>query len=204
MDKSDLIISINRDPQAEIFNISNMGFVGDCATSLSNLAPILLIPFCAHSILISHTVTLYPAVANALTPVEVAEGPGFVVNRILIPMINEACFIYQEGLASVEDIDAAMKLGANHPMGPLALGDLIGLDIVLDVMEVLYTETAYLIRIHHLMRNHLRLRLLGSVKFQFDGRFCFRKLHIQQLLQQFCLSFQQYLHQQRMICFQHL
>ena len=75
------------------------------------------------------------------TPVEVAEGPGFVVNRILIPMINEACFIYQEGLASVEDIDTAMKLGANHPMGPLALGDLIGLDIVLDVMEVLYTET---------------------------------------------------------------
>lgn len=75
------------------------------------------------------------------TPVEVAEGPGFVVNRILIPMINEACFIYHEGLASVEDIDTAMKLGANHPMGPLALGDLIGLDIVLDVMEVLYTET---------------------------------------------------------------
>ena len=75
------------------------------------------------------------------TPVEVAEGPGFVVNRILIPMINEACFIYQEGLASVEDIDTAMKLGANHPMGPLALGDLIGLDIVLDVMEVLYTDT---------------------------------------------------------------
>lgn len=75
------------------------------------------------------------------TPVEVAEGPGFVVNRILIPMVNEACFIYQEGLASVEDIDTAMKLGANHPMGPLALGDLIGLDIVLDVMEVLYTET---------------------------------------------------------------
>ena len=75
------------------------------------------------------------------TPVEVAEGPGFVVNRILVPMINEACFIYQEGLASVEDIDTAMKLGANHPMGPLALGDLIGLDIVLDVMEVLYSET---------------------------------------------------------------
>lgn len=75
------------------------------------------------------------------TPVEVAEGPGFVVNRILIPMINEAIFIYQEGLASVEDIDTAMKLGANHPMGPLALGDLIGLDIVLAVMEVLQAET---------------------------------------------------------------
>ncbi len=73
------------------------------------------------------------------TPVEVAEGPGFVVNRILIPMINEAIFIYQEGLASVEDIDTAMKLGANHPMGPL--GDLIGLDIVLAIMEVMQKET---------------------------------------------------------------
>ena len=75
------------------------------------------------------------------TPVEVAEGPGFVVNRILIPMINEACFIYQEGLASVEDIDTAMKLGANHPMGPLELGDFIGLDICLAIMDVLYAET---------------------------------------------------------------
>lgn len=75
------------------------------------------------------------------TPVEVSEGPGFVVNRILIPMINEAIFIYQEGLASVEDIDTAMKLGANHPMGPLALGDLIGLDIVLAIMEVMQKET---------------------------------------------------------------
>lgn len=75
------------------------------------------------------------------TPVEVAEGPGFVVNRVLIPMINEAIFIYQEGLASVEDIDTAMKLGANHPMGPLALGDLIGLDIVLAIMEVMQKET---------------------------------------------------------------
>ena len=75
------------------------------------------------------------------TPVEVAEGPGFVVNRILIPMINEAACILQEGIASVEDIDTAMKLGANHPMGPLALGDLIGLDIVVAIMDVLYHET---------------------------------------------------------------
>lgn len=75
------------------------------------------------------------------TPVEVAEGPGFVVNRILIPMINEAASILQEGLASVEDIDTAMKLGANHPMGPLALGDLVGLDIVVAIMDVLYEET---------------------------------------------------------------
>ena len=75
------------------------------------------------------------------TPVEVAEGPGFVVNRILVPMINEAAFILQEGIASAEDIDTAMKLGANHPMGPLALGDLIGLDIVVAIMDVLFAET---------------------------------------------------------------
>ena len=75
------------------------------------------------------------------TPVEVKEAPGFVVNRILIPMINEATGILQEGVASVEDIDTAMKLGANHPMGPLALGDLVGLDIVLAIMNVLYDET---------------------------------------------------------------
>ena len=75
------------------------------------------------------------------TPVEVQEGPGFVVNRILIPMINEAAFILQEGIASEADIDAAMQLGANHPMGPLALGDLIGLDVVLAIMDVLYKET---------------------------------------------------------------
>lgn len=75
------------------------------------------------------------------TPVQVEEAAGFVVNRILVPMINEAIFIYAEGVASVEGIDNAMKLGANHPMGPLALGDLIGLDIVLAIMEVLLAET---------------------------------------------------------------
>lgn len=75
------------------------------------------------------------------TPVEVKEGPGFVVNRILIPMINEASGILAEGLASAQDIDTAMQLGANHPMGPLALGDLIGLDVVLAIMNVLYDET---------------------------------------------------------------
>lgn len=75
------------------------------------------------------------------TPVQVNEAPGFVVNRILIPMINEAINIYAEGVASVEGIDNAMKLGANHPMGPLALGDLVGLDIVLAIMNVLYDET---------------------------------------------------------------
>ena len=75
------------------------------------------------------------------TPVQVNEAAGFVVNRILIPMINEAIGIYAEGVATVEDIDTAMKLGANHPMGPLALGDYIGLDIVLAIMEVIYAET---------------------------------------------------------------
>ena len=76
------------------------------------------------------------------TPVEVEEAPGFVVNRILVPMINEAAFVYSEGLASAEDIDTAMKLGANHPMGPLALGDLVGLDIALAVLETFYKEFA--------------------------------------------------------------
>ena len=74
-------------------------------------------------------------------PVQVEEGAGFVVNRILIPMINEAIGIYAEGEASVEGIDTAMKLGANHPMGPLVLGDLVGLDVVLAIMEVLQSET---------------------------------------------------------------
>lgn len=71
------------------------------------------------------------------TPIAVQEAPGFVVNRILIPMINEAIFILSEGLATAEDIDEAMKLGANHPIGPLALADLIGLDVCLSCMEVL-------------------------------------------------------------------
>ena len=80
------------------------------------------------------------AKAIGKTPVLVEEEAGFIVNRLLVPMINEAIFIYAEGLASAEDIDTAMKLGANHPMGPLALGDLIGLDVVLAIMEVLFDE----------------------------------------------------------------
>ncbi|MBQ9609659.1 MAG: 3-hydroxybutyryl-CoA dehydrogenase [Lachnospiraceae bacterium] len=81
------------------------------------------------------------AVEIGKTPVEVKEAPGFVVNRILIPMINEAIGVLDAGTASAEDIDIAMQLGASHPMGPLHLGDLIGLDICLAIMEVLYTET---------------------------------------------------------------
>lgn len=75
------------------------------------------------------------------TPVQVNEAAGFVVNRILIPMINEAAFIKMEGASDIAGIDTAMKLGANHPMGPLELGDFIGLDICLAIMDVLYTET---------------------------------------------------------------
>ncbi|MBO4873271.1 MAG: NAD(P)-binding domain-containing protein [Lachnospiraceae bacterium] len=74
-------------------------------------------------------------------PIEVAEAPGFVVNRVLIPEINEAIGLVETGVASVEDIDKAMKLGANHPMGPLELGDFIGLDVCLAIMDVLYSET---------------------------------------------------------------
>ena len=96
------------------------------------------------------------------TPVQVEEAAGFVVNRILVPMINEAVGIYADGVASVEGIDAAMKLGANHPMGPLELGDLIGLDICLAIMEVLYHETGdpkY--RPHPLLRKMVRGGKLG-------------------------------------------
>lgn len=80
------------------------------------------------------------AVALGKTPVQIKEAPGFAVNRILIPMINEAICTLEDGVASAEDIDTAMKLGANHPMGPLALSDLIGNDVVLDIMKVLHKE----------------------------------------------------------------
>ena len=75
------------------------------------------------------------------TPVVVNEAPGFVVNKILIPYCNEGVCLLQEGVASAEDIDLAMQLGCNHPMGPLHLGDLVGWDIVLNIMDVLYNET---------------------------------------------------------------
>ena len=96
------------------------------------------------------------------TPVEVDEAPGFVVNRILIPMINEAVGILADGLASIEDIDTAMKLGANHPMGPLELGDLIGLDVCLAIMRTLYDEyndPKY--RPHTLLKKYVRAGKLG-------------------------------------------
>ena len=96
------------------------------------------------------------------TPVEVAEAPGFVVNKILVPLCNEGVALYAEGIASAEGIDTAMKLGANHPMGPLELGDLIGWDVCLLIMDVLFNETHdsnY--RAHPLMRKMVRGGLLG-------------------------------------------
>ena len=95
-------------------------------------------------------------------PVKVEEAPGFVVNRILLPMINEAIGIYAEGVASAEDIDKAMMLGANHPIGPLALADLIGHDVNLAIMETLYSEfsdSKY--RPHPLLRKMVRAGHLG-------------------------------------------
>lgn len=96
------------------------------------------------------------------TAVGVNEAPGFVVNRILIPMINEGVGILADHVASREEIDAAMKLGANHPMGPLELADLIGLDVCLSIMEVLHSEFGdpkY--RPHPLLRKMVRAGLLG-------------------------------------------
>ena len=88
------------------------------------------------------TVEAAAALAKRLgkTPIVVKNSPGFVVNRLLCPMLNEAVFAYAEGLASAQEIDEGMKLGCNHPIGPLALADLIGLDVLLAIMEVLYCD----------------------------------------------------------------
>ncbi len=97
------------------------------------------------------------------TPIVVHEAPGFVVNRMLVPMINECIAVYAEGIASAEDIDRAMQLGANHPMGPLALGDLVGLDICLSIMEVLHAELGEdKYRPHPLLRKMVRAGKLGQ------------------------------------------
>ncbi|WP_041287068.1 3-hydroxybutyryl-CoA dehydrogenase [Desulfomonile tiedjei] len=90
----------------------------------------------------NETVAAIKELSNKMgkTAIEVQEAPGFVVNRILVPMITEAIFVLQEGLASASEIDEGMKLGANHPMGPLALADLVGLDTLLNVQQHLYEE----------------------------------------------------------------
>jgi len=96
-------------------------------------------------------------------PIEVKESPAFVVNRLLVPMINEAVGVLAEGIASVEDIDQAMMLGANHPIGPLALSDMIGNDIILAAMEVLLQETGdSKYRPHPLLRKMVRAGHLGK------------------------------------------
>ena len=131
-----------------------------------NPAPVMkLVEVIAGANTPQETVDKIVAIAEEIgkTPVQVAEAPGFVVNRILIPMINEAIGIYAEGVASVEGIDTAMKLGASHPMGPLALGDLVGLDVCLAIMDVLYKETGDTkYRAHTLLRKMVRGGLLGQ------------------------------------------
>ncbi|MDR1386629.1 MAG: 3-hydroxybutyryl-CoA dehydrogenase [Propionibacteriaceae bacterium] len=130
-----------------------------------NPAPVMaLVEVTAGADTAEETIQQITATARQLgkTPVRVEEAAGFVVNRILIPMINEAVEVLAAGTASAEDIDAAMKLGANHPIGPLALGDLIGLDVVLAIMEVLQAETGddkY--RPHPLLRKQVRAGRLG-------------------------------------------
>ncbi len=96
-------------------------------------------------------------------PIVVKESPGFVVNRMLVPMINECVAVLAEHIASAEDIDQAMKLGANHPMGPLALADLVGLDICLVIMETLHRELGEdKYRPHPLLRKMVRAGKLGQ------------------------------------------
>jgi len=101
------------------------------------------------------------SLAMGKTPVEVNDAPGFVANRVLIPMLNEAVFTLYEGIATVESIDNVMKLGMNHPMGPLALADLIGLDTVLSIMEVLHEGLGDKYRPCPLLRKYVKAGWLG-------------------------------------------
>lgn len=101
------------------------------------------------------------SIAMGKTPVEVKDFPGFAANRILIPMINEAIYTLNEGIATVEDIDNVLKLGMNHPMGPLALADFIGLDTILSIMEVLHQGFGDKYRPCPLLRKYVKAGWLG-------------------------------------------
>lgn len=101
------------------------------------------------------------SIAMGKTPVEVNDSPGFVANRILIPMLNEAVFTLYEGISTAEEIDNVMKLGCNHPMGPLALADLIGLDTCLSIMEVLHEGLGDKYRPCPLLRKYVKAGWLG-------------------------------------------
>lgn len=130
-----------------------------------NPAPVMALTEIVSGILTSEETRQFAynfSVALGKKPVFVNEAPGFVVNRMLIPMINEAIGVLAEGVASAMDIDSAMCNGANHPIGPLALADLIGNDVCLSIMEVLHSETGdpkY--RAHPLLRKMVRGGLLG-------------------------------------------
>lgn len=130
-----------------------------------NPAPIMrLVEVIAGAETSQETLATVKALAEKLgkTPVEVKESPGFVVNRLLTLMLNEACFLLMENVARPEDIDTAMKLGCNHPMGPFELMDLVGLDIVLAIAETLYQETGDpKFRPSPLLRKMVRAGLLG-------------------------------------------
>lgn len=107
-------------------------------------------------------------------PVEVRDSPGFVVNRLLVPMMNEAACLLSEGVAAAEDIDKAMRLGANHPMGPLRLADLVGIDVLLSACDMLYEETHDpKFRACYLLRTMVRAGKLGRKTgegfFRYDG-----------------------------------
>ena len=162
--KPDTIFATNTSSLTEIASLTSRPaqFIG---MHFFNPAPVMkLVEVIKGQVTSEETCKTIVELATAIgkTPVMVEEAPGFVVNRILIPMINEAVGIYAEGVASVEDIDNAMKLGANHPMGPLALGDLIGLDVCLAIMEVLYNEFAdSKYRPHPLLKKMVRAGLLG-------------------------------------------
>ena len=162
--KKDTIFTTNTS-SLSITEISNGINRPVCGMHFFNPAPVMkLVEVTAGINTPAETIEKVKSISTEIgkTPVEVKDAAGFVVNRILIPMINEAVGVYADGTASVEDIDTAMKLGANHPMGPLALGDLIGLDIVLDIMEVLQAETGdSKYRPHPLLRKMVRGGLLG-------------------------------------------